>query len=692
MKTINGSVTIIAEKPSVAKEIARIVGAKERRDGYFTGNGYNVTWAFGHLVSPALPEEYGHKGFHRDNLPIIPPTFILVPRQVKTKKGYKPDTGVMAQINIIRDLFNESEKIIVATDAGREGELIFRYLYQYLECTTPFDRLWISSLTDRAIKEGLSRLECGSKYDNLYYAAKARSEADWLVGINATQAISIAAGRGTYSLGRVQTPTLAMVCNRYWENKRFEPQPVFQIHITVDGDSDVELVKFSSIEKWSEKITANNLYNEVKSCENIWIRSVDSKQTTENPPLLYDLTSLQKEANVRYSYSAETTLNIAQKLYEAKLISYPRTGSAYISEDVFAEVAMLLRFLKSNDIHSGYIEKMGRAKRNCVDDSKITDHHALLITGLKIGEIKEEEQNIYMMIVERMLEAFSDSCIKDVTTIKAECTGIELVAKGSIIKQIGWRGLKKEETEDAILPSWNEESTPTIKGCSLTEGKTKAKPLHTESSLLAAMQSAGKDIEDKELRKSLKDIGIGTPATRASIIETLVRRGYLVRQKRLLLPTETALALNSVVKTMSITDVEMTADWETRLSKIENGELDAEDFMRSIIEYTKEITAELLTSDKLFAMRKDTEHTCPKCKSGKLQFFTKVVKCDNSECEKPFFRILAGKTLSDAEITELLTKGKTKVLKGFNSKQNKPFSAALELDSEYNVKFIFPKK
>ncbi len=683
---------IIAEKPSVAKEIARIVGAKEKKEGYYAGSDFNVTWAFGHLVSPALPEGYGYKGFHRDNLPIIPPTFMLVPKQVKTQKGYKPDSGVMAQIEIIRKLFSQSERIIVATDAGREGELIFRYLYEYLGCATPFDRLWISSLTDRAIKEGMNNLVCGSNYDNLYYAAKARSEADWLVGINATQAISIAAGRGTYSLGRVQTPTLAMVCNRYWENKRFESKPVFQVHITTEGDNDVELVKFHSTEKWEDKTRATELYNEVKESKNLWIRSVESKEKTDMPPLLYDLTTLQKEANVRYGYSAEETLNIAQRLYEAKLISYPRTGSAYISEDVFAEVPMLLRFLKNSDIHTSYIEKMGRAKRHCVDDSKITDHHALLITGLKIGELLSKEHNIYMMIVERMLEAFSDSCIKDVTTVTAECAGVELVAKGTVIKQLGWRALKREDSEDTILPQWSEGDTPIVKGTSLTEGKTKPKPLHTESSLLAAMQSAGKEIEDKELRASIKEIGIGTPATRASIIETLVKRGYLVRSKRLLLPTETGLALNSVVKTMSIADVEMTADWERRLSKIESGELSAEAFQRDIIDYTKEITAELLTSDKFFANNKQTEHVCPKCKQGKLRFFSKVVKCDNPECEKPFFRVIAGKTLKDEEIIELLAKGKTGVLKGFNSKQHKPFSAVLELDNEFNVKFIFAKK
>lgn len=252
--------TIIAEKPSVAKEIAHIVGADKREEGYMQGNGYFVTWAFGHLVQPAMPDTYGMKGFHAENLPVIPDPFVLVPRQVKTENGYKPDAGVLAQIKIIGKLFDSSERIIVATDAGREGELIFRYLYAYLGCRKPFDRLWISSLTDTAIREGLLNLRDGKEYDNLYHAAKARSEADWLVGINGTQALTIAAGRGTYSVGRVQTPTLGMVCERYWERKRFESKPFWQVHFgVVDADSG-NILKFTSVNRWTDKATATDIY------------------------------------------------------------------------------------------------------------------------------------------------------------------------------------------------------------------------------------------------------------------------------------------------------------------------------------------------------------------------------------------------------------------------------------------------
>ena len=407
--------TIIAEKPSVAREIARIVKADRREIGYLTGNGYNVTWAYGHLVQPALPEGYGIKGFHRDNLPIIPPVFQLVPRQVRTEKGYKTDNDVVAQIKIIAKLFRESERIIVATDAGREGELIFRYLYEYIGCATPFDRLWISSLTDKAIKEGLQKLECGSKYDNLYYAAKARSEADWLVGINGTQALTVAAGRGTYSVGRVQTPTLAMVCERFWANKRFVPETIWQTHLSVSGIADEEVVKLSSVEKWKEKAIAEDAYNSLKEHKTVLIKKVECKETIQEPPLLYDLTTLQKEANSKHGFTAENTLAIAQELYESKLITYPRTGSRHIPEDMFAEVPSLLLTLKDNPVWGDCLPMLGETlTRRSVDDSKISDHHALLITGVKPKNLTTDEQTIYNMVVGRMFEAFSEKCIKSI--------------------------------------------------------------------------------------------------------------------------------------------------------------------------------------------------------------------------------------------------------------------------------------
>ncbi|MCE8789504.1 type IA DNA topoisomerase [Phocaeicola dorei] len=683
--------TIIAEKPSVAREIARIVGATKREEGYFEGGGYALTWAFGHLVQLAMPDGYGIRGFVRDNLPVIPDTFTLVPRQVKTEKGYKPDSGVVAQIKTVTRLFKESEQIIVATDAGREGELIFRYLYHYTGCTTPFVRLWISSLTDKAIREGLRNLEAGGKYDNLYFAAKARSESDWLVGINGTQALSIAAGHGTYSVGRVQTPTLAMVCARYWENRRFTPEAFWQLHIATDG-CDEGTVKFSSSEKWKEKEPATELYDKVKSAGTATVTKAERKEKTEETPLLYDLTTLQKEANAKHGFTAEQTLEIAQKLYEKKLITYPRTGSRYIPEDVFAEIPKLLAFIGALPEWKGKVQAKAQPTHRSVDGGKVTDHHALLVTGEKPLFLSKEDSTVYQMVAGRMIEAFSEKCVKDTATVTAECAGVEFTVKGSVIRQAGWRAVYGEDNkEETAIPNWQEGDTLTLKGCSITEGKTKPKPLHTEATLLSAMETAGKEIEDDVLRQALKDCGIGTPATRAAIIETLFKRGYMERCKKSLVPTEKGLALYSVVKTMRIADVAMTGEWEKNLARIERGELPADTFRREIEAYTREITSELLSCDKLFS-RRDSGCKCPKCGTGSMQFYGKVVRCDNTECGLPVFRLKAGRTLSDDEIKDLLTDGHTKLLKGFKSKQGKSFDAIVAFDGDYNTTFVFPER
>lgn len=683
--------TIIAEKPSVAREIARIVGATKREEGYFEGGGYAVTWAFGHLVQLAMPDGYGIRGFVRDNLPVIPDTFTLVPRQVKTEKGYKPDSSVVTQIKTVARLFKESEQIIVATDAGREGELIFRYLYHYTGCTTPFVRLWISSLTDKAIREGLRNLEAGGKYDNLYLAAKARSESDWLVGINGTQALSIAAGHGTYSVGRVQTPTLAMVCARYWENRRFSPEAFWQLHIATDG-CDEGTVKFSSSEKWKEKEPATELCNKVKSAGTATVTKAERKEKTEETPLLYDLTTLQKEANAKHGFTAEQTLEIAQKLYEKKLITYPRTGSRYIPEDVFAEIPKLLAFIGALPEWKGKVQPKAVPTRRSVDGSKVTDHHALLVTGEKPLFLSKEDSTVYQMVAGRMIEAFSEKCIKDTAIVTAECAGVEFTVKGNVIRQAGWRAVYGvEDKEETAILGWREGDTLTLKGCSITEGKTKPKPLHTEATLLSAMETAGKDIEDDALRQALKDCGIGTPATRAAIIETLFKRGYMERCKKSLVPTEKGLALYSVVKTMRIADVAMTGEWEKNLARIERGELPAETFRREIEAYTREITSELLSCDKLFS-RRDSGYKCPKCGTGSMQFYGKVIRCDNAECGLPVFRLKANRTLSDDEIKDLLTDGHTKLLKGFKSKQGKSFDAIVAFDGDYNTTFVFPER
>ena len=684
-------ITILAEKPSVAREIARIVGAMKKEEGYFTGNGYHVTWALGHLVQLVLPDGYGIKGFRRDSLPVIPERFELIPRQVKTDKGYKADAAAVKQIKVITKLWNESDSIIVATDCAREGELIFRYLYAYTGCTLPFQRLWISSLTDAAIRKGLKELKDGHEYDNLYQAAKARSEADWLVGINGTQALTVAAGRGTYSVGRVQTPTLAMVCKRFWENKRFTPEPVHQLHFSTPSMSVNEIVKFASVEKWKDKEEAAALYNKVKAQMAATVVKVEKKEKVENPPLLYDLTTLQKEANTKHGFTAEQTLDLVQKLYEAKLVTYPRTSSRYIPEDVFDEVPALFDRLAGHSSFAEKIADMGELNRRSVDASKVTDHHALLVTPNRPLALYKNEQLIYDMIVGRMIEAFSPECVKDTTTVRAECEGVAFETKGCIVRKAGWRSVYGEDREDTVLPDWKEGDTLSMNGCTMSSGMTRPKPLHTESTLLAAMETAGREgVEDEEARQALKDCGIGTPATRAAIIETLLKREYLVRVKKSLMPTEKGLALYSIVKGMDIADVEMTGRWESELAEIEKGRTPHEAFLRDIEGYTRKITTELLACDKIFG-HKASGCACPKCGTGTMQFYGKVVRCDNPDCALPVFRQIAGRTLTDTEMTDLLANGKTGVLSGFKSKQGKPFSAAVAFDADFNTVFEFPE-
>ena len=687
-------IALIAEKPSVAKDIARIIGATGRNDGYLSGNGYMVTWAFGHLIQLAMPEAYGVANFRKESLPILPTDFQLIPRQVKAEKGYKADPGVLKQLKVIKEVFDQCDKIIVATDAGREGELIFRYIFHYLNCRKPFVRLWISSLTDKAIREGLDNLQPGGRYDNLYLSAKSRSEADWLIGINATQALSVAAGQGVFSLGRVQTPTLVMICSRYLENKNFVPAKFWQLKAhTASGEISFPA---QSTAKWEQQPEAIAALQRVKDAGQLAVKSVERKEASQEPPLLYDLTTLQKEANTKLNFSADKTLSIAQSLYEKKVMSYPRTGSRYISEDVFDEMPERVALLGQYPRFAGYAAGLNGAtlNRRSVNDSKVTDHHALIITENLPGELSKDERAIYELVAGRMLEAFSGRCVKDVTTAVLSAGDTDFMVKGAVMKVAGWRAVfSEQDTEDednATLPPLQEGQCLPLSAVDLLEKQTKPKPLHTESSLLAAMENAGKELEDAELKARLKDAGIGTPATRAAIIETLFVRQYIVREKKNLVPTDKGLAVYKIVKDKKIADVEMTGMWENALAKIEAGGMDADTFRKSIEVYAAQITAELLSVQ--LSIANDETCPCPKCNSGRILFYPKVAKCSNVDCTLTIFRNKCDKQLSDKQIIELVTKRKTGLIKGFKGKNGKAFDASLVLDEQFNVGFSFPKK
>jgi DNA topoisomerase-3 len=592
---------IIAEKPSVAREIAKVFGATGKKDGYMEGKGYTFTWAFGHLLQLAAPQEYGFYGWNVQNLPMLPQKFKLSVRKVKSKDGMIEDPGVRKQLDIIKALFDEATEIIVATDAGREGELIFRYIYYYLKCKKPFKRLWISSQTDEAIKDGFRNLKPGSDYDTLFNSAHCRSQSDWLVGMNATQALSLSSGtRSVLSLGRVQTPTLAMICSRYLENKNFVPEPFYQVSIMVDKDGQV--FRAISEEKYKTKETAQLIVDQVRDIGHIL--NVEAKPRKEPPPLLHDLSSLQQEANKRKGFTADQTLTLLQSLYESKLVTYPRTGSRYIGDDVFAGVPHLIEKFKDHPEFGKQAAILAEAKLNkrSVNAKKVTDHHAILPTGEAPYQLSPDKQAIYDMVAGRMLEAFHQDCIKEITKITVE-SGTKFLASGTVISTAGWRAVfnepdeEKKEEENASLPKVKQGEDLPVVDKTLLEKQTKPKPLYNEASLLKALETAGKEIDDEELRYAMKDSGLGTPATRAAIIETLIKRDYIFREKKNLLPTATGLAVYNIVKDYRISQAELTGNWEKRLEEIRSGASVA-GFQEEIKAYTRTITQELLIAGK----------------------------------------------------------------------------------------------
>lgn len=561
-------------------------------------------------------------------------------------------------------------------------------------CTKPFVRLWISSLTDKAIREGMERLQPGGNYDNLYLSAKARSEADWLIGINGSQALSLAAGRGVFSLGRVQTPTLAMICSRYLENRSFTPKKYMQIRITVEKDG----IAFHATaeQRYENKAAADNALKGMEACGTFHITELTRREVKEEPPLLYDLTALQRDANTRLDFSADRTLSLAQGLYEKKVLSYPRTGSRYVSEDVFDEIPSRIALLRQHPRFGQYAASLSGAplNRRSVDGGKVTDHHALIITENLPSGLSKDEQAIYDMVAARLLEAFSAPCIKEVTEIHAAVGNDTAQAKGTVVKSAGWRavcGEKEDADEDALLPRLEQDESIPIQLLEAVERQTKPKPLHTESSLLSAMEHCGREIDDEQLRASIRKTGIGTPATRAAVIETLFARGYIRREKKSLVPTDKGMAVYETVKDKKIANVEMTAAWEDALARIESGEADAAAFRRDIEAYTAQIVTELLES-KVSVASPEGEYPCPKCRNSRVLFFPKVVKCADVDCGFTLFRNKGGKELSDKQLAELLTKGRTGVIKGFKSKEGKAFDASLVLRPDFSVGYEFADK
>ena len=679
---------IIAEKPSVARDIARIIGANSKQDGYLEGGGYLVTWAMGHLIALAMPEAYGFSAYKRENLPIRPNPFQLVVRQVRKDKEYISDPAALKQLKVIRSCFDKADRIIVATDAGREGELIFRWIYAHLGCRKPFYRLWISSLTDKAIREGMANLKSGNHYDSLYYSAKARSEADWLVGINASRALSIAR-RGGYSLGRVQTPTLAMVCRRYIENRDFSSVPYWKLSALMEKGG-VSL-KAIDDEDYTSEASAQTALATLRSQSRLKVESVARQVGHTAPPLLYDLTALQKDANRRHGFSADKTLSIAQSLYEKKITTYPRTGSRYISEDIFEEVPALLR-------------KIGKTlsnplNRHSVDNAKVTDHHAIIPTGETPTGLSTDEANIYNMVVTRFSEAFSSDSEEERMQVRFTDGTNTFTWKACRQISLGWKAVQKskeveaEKEEDgkeqilSSLPSLTEGEVLPLVSAEITEHKTKPKPLYTEATLLSAMENAGKEVENAESKKAMAECGIGTPATRANIIETLILRDYIRRDKKAIIPTEKGLAVYEIVKDKKIANAEMTGSWELALAAIEAGKMPSDKFSQGINSYVSTICEELLSLSS--EQKSYPVYRCPKCGQQSVGIYAKVAKCRHETCGFHVFREVCGIHLSEDNIRDLISSGRTPILKGLTSKAGKKFNARLVLKDDYTTTFEF---
>lgn len=581
----------VAEKPSVAKEIADIVGAKSRHDGYFEGNGYQVTWTYGHLCTLKEPHEYTDqwKQWTLRSLPMIP-----------TRFGIKliPDRGIEKQFGIIESLMSKAEVVINCGDAGQEGELIQRWVMQKAACKCPVYRLWISSLTEESIREGFQNLKPQAEFDSLYYAGLSRAIGDWLLGMNATRLYTLKYGqnRQVLSIGRVQTPTLALIVNRQLEIEHFVPQPYWELK-TVYRDTTFSVTKgrFQSEEEGKDFLQKIEGFP-------FTVTDVTTKQGKEAPPRLFDLTSLQVECNKKFSYSAENTLKIIQSLYEKKVTTYPRVDTTFLSDDIYPKVPGILAALVDYQpltapFQTGKIPK----SKKVFDNSKVTDHHAIIPTNVKAVNLTTEERKVYDLVARRFIAAFYPDCLIANTTVLGEVNQIEFKATGKQILSPGWRIVfgKEEENSDeneSTLPAFTKGETGPHTP-SLAEKWTQPPKLYTEATLLRAMETAGKLVEDEELRDALKENGIGRPSTRAAIIETLFKRHYIRKERKNLIATQTGIELIGTIRDELLKSAELTGIWENKLRKIERNEYRAADFLEELKKMVGEIVLHVLSDN-----------------------------------------------------------------------------------------------
>jgi len=694
----------IAEKPSVAREIAQVLGAKTKRDGYFEGNGYAVTYTFGHLCTLKEPNDYKPywKSWDLNNLPMLPDKF-------ETKVSN--DSGIKKQFKIVKSLFDIADVVINCGDAGQEGELIQRWVLDQANYKGEVKRLWISSLTTEAIKEGFEKLEASTKYDNLYYAGFSRAIGDWLLGMNATRLYTVKYGgyKQVLSIGRVQTPTLAMVVNRWKEIENFKPQPYWELQTlyrdTLFSYEEGRFLKMEDGEK---------LANIVKE-HDFEIVSITKKKGNEFAPKLFDLTGLQVYCNTKFGFSAEETLKIVQKLYEMKVVTYPRVDTTFLPNDIYPKVPGILKNLTnySQLIQPLLGQKIKKSKK-VFDDAKVTDHHAIIPTGVQTN-LQYNQQQVYDIITKRFIAVFYPECKVSNTTVIGKAEAVNFKTTGKEILEKGWRVVfesnEKPTKETGILPTF-EKGEKGPHEPSFLEKETKPPKQYTEASLLRAMETAGKQVDDDELRDLMKENGIGRPSTRANIIETLFRRKYIKRNKKQVLPTVTGIQLIDLIQNELLKSAELTGLWEKQLKDIEKGEYSAVAFinnMKKMVDHlvyevrTEKVQAKLsYTNNKPANASKSPSKktskkgivgkTCPKCKKGQLLKGKSAYGCTlyGKDCDFVLPFEYASKKISENQYKRLLDKGSTVNLKGFKVNEAS-VEGLLRFDDNFKLK-LEPKK
>lgn len=692
----------IAEKPSVAREIATVLGANTKHDGYYEGNGYAVTYTFGHLCTLMEPNDYKPhwKSWDLNNLPMLPEKF-------KTK--VVSNSGIQKQFKIVKRLFDSAEVVINCGDAGQEGELIQRWVLDQADYKGKVERLWISSLTTEAIKEGFESLKPSEDYDNLYYAGFSRAIGDWLLGMNATRLYTVKHGgyKQVLSVGRVQTPTLAMVVNRFKDIENFKPQPYWELQ-TLYRDTlfAYEEGRFTKMED------GEILANKVKE-DDFEIVSITKKKGTEYAPKLFDLTGLQVYCNTKFGFTADETLKIVQKLYEMKVVTYPRVDTTFLPNDVYPKVSGILQKLTNySTLTAPLLGKKIKKSAKVFNDKKVTDHHAIIPTGIQ-SNLQYNQQQVYDIITKRFIAVFYDDCAVSNTTVIGKAADVNFKTTGKEILKKGWRVVfeipGKPEKESGILPTF-EKGEKGPHQPSFLEKQTKPPKQFTEASLLRAMETAGKQVDDDEMRELMKDNGIGRPSTRANIIETLFKRQYIKRNKKQILPTVTGIALIDTIQNEMLKSAELTGLWEKQLKDIEKGTYSASLFIANMKRMVDQLVYEVRSESKRAnisqasvvkeraakVVKKKTagiaSETCPQCKKGTIIKGKTAYGCSSykSGCKFILPFSVYEKKISEKQFIRLLKKGSTVNLKGFK-KDNTTVEGLLRFNEQFEL-ILEPKK